>query len=160
MSSATAVASAGFYSWVDDDGVIHYSQWAPEDVDDVTTLFLTDRNPPDYDPADDPYSIGKQAERTNETWKALAAKRDERREKRREDEERAAENRRRYDRSPYPYYPPRVIHRPIVSPVHTPFHAPIRPPVEPPKPAWPVKPPGEWTDPFRSAHIGVRPRAR
>ena len=148
------------FRWVDDEGVVHFSQWAPEDVEDVSTLVLNARNPDGYKPSEDPYSISKQAERTSETWKALESRREDRRTKRLEAEEREREASERYDYQPYPYYSPPYfsgpIHRPIRPPGHKPRPPHVRPPIYPGRPIWPVKPTSQWTDPMRSAHIGVR----
>ena len=71
------------YHWTDEQGVLHFSDTRPEDDTDVTTLRVQDTNPPDYVPAEDPYSIRNQAARTNAIWQELAKAREERQEKRR-----------------------------------------------------------------------------
>jgi len=85
--TTTATASE-IYQWMDEDGVVHFSDTRPADGAVVTTLRVQATNPPDYDPVDDPYSIRNQAERTNSTWTELEKAREERQEKRREEAER------------------------------------------------------------------------
>jgi hypothetical protein len=146
------------FRWVDSEGVVHFSQWAPDDVEDVSKLVVKATNPPDYDPADDPYSISRQAERTSEAWKEIETRRDELREKRLEAEKRERQESERYDYEPYPYYSPYYSYRPR-PPGFRPRPPHVRPPIYPPnRPILPIMPTSEWTDPMRSAHIGVRRR--
>ena len=77
--TTTATASE-IYQWMDEDGVVHFSDTRPADGAVVTTLRVQATNPPDYDPVDDPYSIRNQAERTNSTWTELEKAREERQE--------------------------------------------------------------------------------
>ena len=158
------------FHWVDDDGVVNFSQWAPDDARHVVKLVVDSSNPPDYDPQEDPYSIHNQAVRIKETWSALAAQRDERRVQQREESQQSV----RYEPLPYddqwryaplgyygpiypPVYPP--IHRPIKPPRHLPGDRPDNRPVPQPHNlpnAVPAKPASFSPDPMRSAHIGVR----
>ncbi len=79
------------YHWVDEDGVMYFSEWAPNpSMVDVSRLTVTNANPPDYDPREDQSSISSQAERTNARWSEIRARRDERREQRIEAAERAS----------------------------------------------------------------------
>ena len=163
LAPGNAATADEIFRWVDDEGIVHFSQWAPpEDSDNVASLIVHSTNPPDYDPANDPYSISNQAERTNAAWQALAARREDRREKRLDVEQRERQDGERYEYQAYPYYSPPIFHRPIHLPGRTPGHRPrpphVRPPLDPGKPLWPVMPTSEWTDPMRSAHIGVRRR--
>jgi len=165
IAMSNAATADEIFRWVDDEGVVHFSQWAPpEDIDNVATLIVHSTNPPDYDPANDHYSIGNQAERTSEAWQALAAQREDRREKRLEAEERERKRQesQHYDYRSYPYYSPPFFYRPIHLPARPPGHRPrpphVRPPIYPGKPVWPIMPKSEWKDPMRSAHIGVRRR--
>ena len=101
------------YKWVDEDGVVHFSDTKPPDNTDVERLYLGRTNPPDYDPAEDPYSIAKQAERIGETWSRLEEERDARREKQREEALRQPTYVYQpydpyYDRYRYPYYRPGI----------------------------------------------------
>lgn len=88
------------YRWVDEDGIIHFSDTEP-DQGHVETLEVADRNPPDYDPATDPYNILNQAERTAEMLARAEKKSSER-----EERDRRAENDFNIDghrRAPYLY---------------------------------------------------------
>ena len=72
LSACAASANASeIYQWMDEDGVVHFSDTAPENGAVVTTVRVQATNPPDYDPLEDPYSIRNQAERTNTTWTEL-----------------------------------------------------------------------------------------
>lgn len=74
LVAAHAAGAAEIYRWTDDDGVVHYSQWAPvAAVSDAETVELPTQTPGDYDPDADPYSVLNQAARTHETWKAVAS---------------------------------------------------------------------------------------
>ena len=63
-------ATAGqLFTWVDETGVTHFSQWPPASPDvAASTLTLPRTNPPDYDPKEDPNSVLRQAERIQEDW--------------------------------------------------------------------------------------------
>ena len=106
LLAAPAVATE-VYRWVDENGVTHFSQMAPDGVTGVRQQTLPDTRPSDYDPERDLYNVEAQAERMQQL-------RDERKEKRqaaRLERERQAErqqlmqyqNRHHYG---YPYYRP------------------------------------------------------
>lgn len=108
----TAAAHASeIYQWADDDGVPQFSDTRPEDDVVVITLYVRDTNPPDYDPATDPYSVHNQAERTNATWAELEKAREEREQKRREEAERYARFSLPHD--PYDHYLPLAYYSPV-----------------------------------------------
>ena len=87
---ANPTVGGEIYHWVDEDGVVHFSEWAPNPgVQEVATLTVPDTNPPGYDPNQDQSSIQKQAARTNDRWSELQARRDERKKRRIEEAERA-----------------------------------------------------------------------
>ncbi len=101
LSACAASANASeIYQWMDEDGVVHFSDTRPEDGAVVTRLRFQEMNPPDYDPVEDPYSIRNQATRTNAVWAELEKAREEREEKRREEAERNL----RYAPAPYDPY--------------------------------------------------------
>jgi hypothetical protein len=108
---AMTAAATEIYSWTDADGVAHYSDTKPSEETPVRTLVVNRSNPPDYDPADDPYSIANQAKRTNERYAEVEKAREERAEER---ETLAAQQPLRipvyYD--PYAYYRPGYVYRP------------------------------------------------
>ncbi len=109
------------FTWTDEAGVVHFSQWAPNHTAGVTTLKTASSNAADYDPGSDPYSIQNQAARMNETWSKIEERRAERRKRREEAEERMARL-----QPPTYYYPsyPYNYYRPIVRP---PIHRPVHP---------------------------------
>jgi hypothetical protein len=158
LAWGSALAADPIFHWVDEDGIAHFSDWAPEDVEDVTTLVVNAQNPPDYDPAEDPYSISNQAERTSESWKALESQREERLRKKRDAEQQAREASQRREYQTEPWYPRPYFYSPVYRPGVPPGYRPphLRPPIHPGRPARPVMSTSEWTDPMRSAHIGVR----
>lgn len=100
------------YRWVDEDGVPHFSQWKPEHSAGVTTLRITATNPPEYDPSEDPYSIHKQAQRTNTVWRNMEQRRAARNARQLEAAERAARTVLR-PVEPVQYYAAPVFFRPI-----------------------------------------------
>ncbi len=103
------------FHWVDEDGVVNFSDWAPEVGGvEVTKLKVGKSNPPDYDPTEDQNSILDQAERMKARWEELK----ERQEDRRREREEPAESQRvpQYAEYHYPYYRPGFFFRPVVSP--------------------------------------------
>jgi len=73
--AAAPAAAAEVYRWVDDEGVVHYSQWAPESQqEELATIDVPVSTPDDYDPDEDPYSVLNQAARIHETYSALTAR--------------------------------------------------------------------------------------
>ena len=88
------------FHWVDEDGVRHFSEWAPENSSaEVSKLVVKDFNPPGYDPNEDQNSTLVQAERMNIRWAELKKRQAERRKQRLE----LAEQERRQPPSPYDY---------------------------------------------------------
>ncbi len=108
------------FRWTDDEGVVHFSQWAPKHTSGVTTLNTASSNAADYDPESDPYSIQNQAVRMNETWSKIEERKAERRKRREEAEERMARLQPPtydYPTYSYSYYRP-IVRSPIYRPVH------------------------------------------
>jgi hypothetical protein len=165
LSACCSAIAADVFTWKDEGGVIHFSQWAPDEISEIRTLTVHSTNPPGYEPDEDPYSIQNQATRTNETWKALEERKEARLEKQRNEPQRNypydssqydyyAAN--RYYASPGYYYPP--VYRPIRPPIRPPLHRPkpYRPHVAPVHPRPAAAPVTFAPDPMRSAHIGLR----
>ena len=102
LSGSPAIADEIFH-WVDEDGVLHFSDWAPKNSDaEVIKMIVSNSNPPGYDPNEDQNSILGQAERVNERWAELKERQDERRKQRLELEQ---QQRRQYAvEYDYPYY--------------------------------------------------------
>ena len=71
--SPARVAALEIYTWVDENGVVHYSETAPEEpaATPVETLHIASANSPAYDPDDYYWSIRKQAERIGEQWSTI-----------------------------------------------------------------------------------------
>lgn len=155
------VHATDVFTWQDGDGVTHYSQWPPERLAlgdsgiQVARLIVNDANPPGYDPADDPYSIRNQAERTNAVWKSVEERRESRRKRKQEDRQQSRETQLSQSTDDSYLYYARPWYRPPHWAGHRPGFAP-RPPVQRPQPA---SKPDFSPDPMRSAHIGVRRRA-
>jgi hypothetical protein len=64
------------YRWVDDEGVVHFSQTRPMAPDtEVEALSIEDDRPSDYDPEADIYGVAEQAERMQALREEMAAKR-------------------------------------------------------------------------------------
>lgn len=66
--AAGSASAAEIFKWIDDQGTVHYSDTKPDDNEAFETLQLAETNSADYDPATDPYSIMKQAERIGDAW--------------------------------------------------------------------------------------------
>jgi hypothetical protein len=113
-------ADAGeIYRWVDEQGIVHFSDTMPADNSKVESLYVGKTNPPDYDPSKDPYSITNQAERIGENWSRLEEERQARRDKRREE----------LPREPVYAYPP---YDPYYDRYRFPHYRPgLRPPSSP-----------------------------
>jgi len=117
------------FTWTDEEGVVNFSQWAPEHTAGVTMLITASSNAADYDPDSDPYSIQNQAVRMNETWSKIEKRKAERRERREEAEERMAGLQPPtyyYPTYPYSFYRP-IVRQPIYRPVHPKFPGHERP---------------------------------
>ena len=70
------------YRWVDDQGVVHFSDTAPAAASgEVSTLTLQDTTPANYDPEQDIYNLEATAQRMQALRDELAAEREARRER-------------------------------------------------------------------------------
>jgi hypothetical protein len=80
LSATTAAQEV--YRWVDENGVVHFSQTAPAaDTQGVDRLQLEASRPADYDPEEDRYNVAEQAERMQAYREQLAAEREAHRER-------------------------------------------------------------------------------
>jgi len=127
---ASSSSAGEVFTWTDDEGLVHYSQWAPKDTITVTTLRTASRNPADYDPGADPYSIQNQAARVNKTWSKIEERNAELRKRRQEEEERLA--RMQPPVYQYPYEPYNYYRAPVRRPIYRPVH-----PIYPVQPIYP-----------------------
>jgi hypothetical protein len=66
------------YRWVDEKGVVHYSDTRPHEGVPVEVVEIEASQSPDYDPVADPYSILNQASRLHENWLDFEAARQSR----------------------------------------------------------------------------------
>ena len=72
------------YHWVDEEGVPHYSQEAPEDpIEGVRKIQLEDATPADLDPDEDIYGVQQQADRMAALRKDMQQRRDAAKERQR-----------------------------------------------------------------------------
>lgn len=124
------------YRWVDDNGVVHFSQTEPPGNNTgVEKMNLDDSPPPGYDPEEDRYQVEAQAEQ----MALLRAEMDKKRELAREQKLNTPQPPpvTQYQDFPYwqvPYYPGRPIGpRPPPRP---------EPPIERPYPTDTLRPPG------------------
>jgi len=126
LTLASAVAPAAeVYRWVDDKGVVHFSDTLPEEAEtEVDRLIVADRNPPGYDPAEDPNSVMNQAERVSERFAAIEKDRAEREAKRQQEINIYLSDPNR--QSPY-LFGYRNIYRPPLFPPQFPPPGPVRP---------------------------------
>jgi hypothetical protein len=69
--------AAEAFRWVDDEGLVHYSDSAPDEATSVTVVDLVEA--PTYDAEQDPYSIINQAARIHERWIDIEQRGNERR---------------------------------------------------------------------------------
>lgn len=106
MFGAWPSAASEIFHWVDEDGVLTFSDWAPDDNNvEVSKVMVVDSNPPDYDPRQDEHSILDQAQRINARWEVLKERQDERRAQRIENQERQRVPQTiEYDDYDYPWY--------------------------------------------------------
>jgi len=137
VGSATAQE---VYRWVDENGVVNFSDTAPAAAADLNTVDLEDTTPRNYDPEEDLYNVAAQAER----MQALREQMEKDREARRQQQASAA-------KQPVPQYPRGVNYGyPYGYPVRP--RPPIEPPIEPPRPVpepyetSTLVPPSQWRD--------------
>jgi len=135
--AAAPVFAIEVYRWVDENGVIHFSQSAPPaTVPGVETMTVEDSAPPGYDPDEDRYQVAAQAEKMAQ----LRAEMDKKREMAQEQSPTTPQPPvTQYQQSGYwplpNYYPgPPVRPRPPPRP---------EPPIEIPYPTNTLRPPGQ-----------------
>jgi hypothetical protein len=100
---ANPVFAAEIFHWVDEDGILNFSDWAPEDNNvEVSKLVVSESNPPGYDPSEDENSVLGQAERMSDRWEELKDRKEER--KKQQLELAQQERLPQYVDYEYPYY--------------------------------------------------------
>jgi hypothetical protein len=151
-SQSPALWAQEIYSWVDENGVQHFSEVAPENASsDVSKLEIDGSQPAGYDPAEDRYNVAAQQAEMQALRDSLDESRKEKKEQRERELERQAANQVIYYPEPdygygsniyYPAYPSQPPHgRPPIRPPLRPEH-PIEPPIEEPAYSVPFRPPG------------------
>jgi hypothetical protein len=81
---ATPAMAQEVYRWVDENGVVNFSDTAPLAADaNVNTLILEDTAPKHYDPEEDIYNVAAQAERMQALREEMEQEREARRERQR-----------------------------------------------------------------------------
>jgi len=124
------------YQWTDENGVVHFSQWAPTDPEekDVSKLEVDGSPPPGYDPEADLYNIKGNQEYMESLWSDL--------------EKRQEESRNRQAASGPQIIQQTIMHEYGAWPVYPAYG--LRPPLKPDRPEKPVRPeqplepPGTW----------------
>jgi hypothetical protein len=85
LFSADSIIAGEIFHWVDEDGVLNFSDWAPTDnTVEVSKLVVSNSNPPGYDPSEDRNSVLEQAGRMNDRWSELKEQKEERKKQRQE----------------------------------------------------------------------------
>jgi len=136
--AAAPVFAIEVYRWVDENGVVHFSQSAPPGNDaGVEVIVLEDSRPSGYDPDEDRYQVAAQAEKMAQ----LRAEMDKKREMAQE------RNLTAPPQPPVTQYPqngywPLPNYYPGVPPRPRPPPRP-EPPIEIPYPTHTLKPPGQ-----------------
>jgi len=75
--ATSPAAATEVFRWVDENGVIHFSQSAPQGNDEkVEVMTLDDSRPPGYDPEEDLYGVEAMAEEMSLLREEMAEKRD------------------------------------------------------------------------------------
>ena len=126
---ASVVHATEVYRWVDENGVVHFSQTAPNKPgEEVDKLALQDTRPSDYDPDQDIYGVAAQAERMKALREDMEEKRQASLERQREAAKQPVVPYRQPERYGYPVFwdaGPRPPLRPV-PPIALP--GPVNPP--------------------------------
>lgn len=103
--AASTVDASEVYRWVDENGVVHFSQTAPIKPEaEVDRLALQDTRPSDYDPDQDIYGVAEQAERMKALREDMETKRQESLERQREAAKQPIVQYRQPERYGYPVF--------------------------------------------------------
>lgn len=143
--SGNSSSGGEVYRWVDENGIVNFSDTAPAAVDrngNVDTLTLEDTTPRDYDPEADIYNVAAQAERMQALREQMEQEREERRERQRNAPPQPAVQYQQGVQYGYPYgYP--AYPRPPLRPSPRPPGRPVPEPYE----TSTLRPPGEMWNP-------------
>ncbi len=118
LSLAGPAAATEIYKWVDENGVTHFSQTAPDpSVGGVSQQTLRDTTPTDYDPEADIFGVEAQAERMKQMREEMDEKRQARLEREREAQRQQPVQYRDREYYGYPVYRPGWVNpRPPLRP--------------------------------------------
>lgn len=104
LLAASPLAATEVFRWVDENGVIHFSQNPPPGNDErVEVLMLDDSPPPDYDPEEDLYGVEAMAEEMSQLREEMAKKRDLARERQQNNSQQTAVQYQQPVQYGYPY---------------------------------------------------------
>jgi hypothetical protein len=82
LAALQPAAAQEIYRWVDEQGVVHFSDTAPAAASgEVSTLTLEDTTPANYDPEQDIYNLAATGQRMQSLREEMAAEREARRER-------------------------------------------------------------------------------
>jgi hypothetical protein len=133
--AGTVEAADVIYHWIDGNGIPNFSQQPPDEkIQGVSTLYLADTIPPDYDPEDDRYGVQAQAERMSALRREMEQRREAARERERTTAVQPVQYREPYRGYSYGAWFPLVYSRPPHKP---------EPSIEAPYPTSSLKPPGQ-----------------
>jgi hypothetical protein len=139
LAASFPLCATEVYRWVDDDGVIHFSQNAPHgDVGEVEQMTLDDSAPSGYDPEEDIYGVEAMAAE-------MALLREQMEERRELAQERQQSN---VQQTVVQYQPAVQYGYPYLgTPLYPGYRPPLRPMPPPPRPdpypSLPFSPPGQ-----------------
>lgn len=141
---AAEIRAAEIYRWVDENGVVNFSQTAPPSQDSAPQVVeIEETRPSDWDPEDDIYGVEEQAARMQAKREEMDKKRQDRLEQKNREKTLVAPQYREPETYNYPFFwgtgirpmPPLRPRPPIARPPIAPG-GPIRPPgvIIPPRP--------------------------
>jgi len=117
--------AADVYRWVDENGVVNFSDTAPTAGNDaVDMMTLEDSTPPDYDPEEDIYNVAAQAERMRALREQMENERQARRDQQLNPAQQPAAHYQQglsYGYPVYPRPPSRPPSRPPAKPTPEPY---------------------------------------
>ncbi len=135
VSTDADLFAQDIYRWVDENGVVNFSENAPPgETAEVRKIVLAESNPADHDPEEDVFNIEATSDRMQAYREDMAKRREARLERQRDSSQQPVvqyREPRRYG-APLYWYPPYRPQPPIEP----------QPPVAEPYPTVPYKPPG------------------
>ncbi|MSQ97808.1 MAG: DUF4124 domain-containing protein [Xanthomonadales bacterium] len=126
------------YQWTDENGVVHFSQWAPTEPEkNVSTLEVDGSPPPGYDPEADLYNVEANQKYMESLWSDREKRQEESRERQAASAPQIIQQTITPEYGAWPVYPAYGLRPPL---------RPDRPdrPEKPVRPEQPLEPPGTW----------------